>query len=796
MLIHYIKIALRNLRKYPTQTAVSVLGLAAGFVCLSLSALWMRYENTYDTMHKDYERIYTFQCPNFMREAPILRDLLHITVTGLSGDVLKDNFPEIEALTSIGFSYENIRVDGMLAKPLQVSKDVTEVFEFPLLAGDYGFTHLKDEIAITENFAHKLFPAEDSIVGRMVTCSDRELRIGAVLQSFGTHSIFQYDVLSCNDFPGDYGSCQWIDFVKLYEESSPDSLIARLPRIKDKYGTATGTKVIPLNEARILGSPEVSMKQAHLGVFFLCSLLLTVCALISYLVTFLIRLRAYGRNIALRIVNGATTWQLLAMLMTEFLIVLLIASAFGMLFIEWLHVPFVRFTGIGEDLPFVLRHTLLYMVAAVAACMIVSIVPIAIVRRQALQQNLTSRQHSDVFRKVGVFIQLVISITFIYCTVVMTQQVKLLKQDDWGMRTEGSCTLRIISIYDETAKAEIKFDHSSRPKSGNNIIHEAKEGIASHISKLPMVEELLTNNMALIGDMPFYMFGIEVATERDGERRNISYRMLLDPCSPYYGLKAVEGAIPHSDSMGYNDVIISESLRDELGLTEGAVGKSIYWFDSEWIDVCNVVAVVKDIHIPGARGPECMRSKAVLKSGFRHNYMCIAFVPSMRQEFAAAVDNIMATHYPNIQYKVEYTEDYYNETMRSENNLMQLLLVITAISIFVAMFGVYSIVTLACVQRRKEIAIRKAHGATRYDILLIFIKEYGLLVLLAAITAFIIGYLIMSHWLMQYPNRIIVGAWVYIAILAGMTTIISACVGIRVWRTARENPAEVVKSGS
>ena len=61
MLLHYIKIALRNLRKYPTQTAISVLGLATGFVCLSLSALWMRYENTYDTMHEDYERIYALE---------------------------------------------------------------------------------------------------------------------------------------------------------------------------------------------------------------------------------------------------------------------------------------------------------------------------------------------------------------------------------------------------------------------------------------------------------------------------------------------------------------------------------------------------------------------------------------------------------------------------------------------------------------------------------------------------------------------------------------------------------------
>ena len=85
MLLHYIKIALRNLRKYPAQTAISVLGLAAGFVCLSLSALWMHYENTYDTMHKDYERIYTFQCPHHLPERAHLGNLLDLTVPGVSG---------------------------------------------------------------------------------------------------------------------------------------------------------------------------------------------------------------------------------------------------------------------------------------------------------------------------------------------------------------------------------------------------------------------------------------------------------------------------------------------------------------------------------------------------------------------------------------------------------------------------------------------------------------------------------------------------------------------------------------
>ena len=44
MFSHYLKIALRNIRKYALQNTVSVIGLAAGFVCLCLSSAWLYYE--------------------------------------------------------------------------------------------------------------------------------------------------------------------------------------------------------------------------------------------------------------------------------------------------------------------------------------------------------------------------------------------------------------------------------------------------------------------------------------------------------------------------------------------------------------------------------------------------------------------------------------------------------------------------------------------------------------------------------------------------------------------------------
>ena len=58
MILHYLKVAVRSLMKYKTQTIISIIGLAVGFVCLAFSMIWIRYELTYDDFHRGAERIY------------------------------------------------------------------------------------------------------------------------------------------------------------------------------------------------------------------------------------------------------------------------------------------------------------------------------------------------------------------------------------------------------------------------------------------------------------------------------------------------------------------------------------------------------------------------------------------------------------------------------------------------------------------------------------------------------------------------------------------------------------------
>jgi ABC-type antimicrobial peptide transport system permease subunit len=158
------------------------------------------------------------------------------------------------------------------------------------------------------------------------------------------------------------------------------------------------------------------------------------------------------------------------------------------------------------------------------------------------------------------------------------------------------------------------------------------------------------------------------------------------------------------------------------------------------------------------------------------------------------IEQLVKTEYPTQSLYMYNAEQRYAEYLKSENALLQLLSFASLVCIIVSVFGFFSLVSLRCEERRKEIAVRKVNGATVNNILNIFLKEYFLLLAAGAVIAFPVSHYIMRTWLEQYVKQTTVGVWVYLSILLLLTLAILLCVGRKVYKTGRENPAEVLKS--
>jgi ABC-type antimicrobial peptide transport system permease subunit len=125
---------------------------------------------------------------------------------------------------------------------------------------------------------------------------------------------------------------------------------------------------------------------------------------------------------------------------------------------------------------------------------------------------------------------------------------------------------------------------------------------------------------------------------------------------------------------------------------------------------------------------------------------------------------------------------------------MKLLSFVSLVCVLISVFGIFSLVTLSCEQRQKEIAIRKVNGAQIRHILQMFFREYFLLLIIAAVIAFPMGYVVMRQWIETYVRQTAINGWVYVGIFVVVAVIILLCIIWCVWKAARQNPAEVIKN--
>ena len=148
LLRHYIKLAFRNLRKYKSQSIISIIGLAIGFTCFALSTLWIRYEQTYDTFHKGADRIYLVRVESYMSSSGISE----ITPYPLAG-FLKATFPEVEDACNMqawgmAFKYKGKEYTSF---KIGVDSATVNMFDFQLISGSRDFMlQNNNKLAITD----------------------------------------------------------------------------------------------------------------------------------------------------------------------------------------------------------------------------------------------------------------------------------------------------------------------------------------------------------------------------------------------------------------------------------------------------------------------------------------------------------------------------------------------------------------------------------------------------------------------------------------------------------------------
>lgn len=771
MIQHYFKIAFRNILKYKTQSIISILGLAVGFTCFALANLWIHYEMTYDAYHEGADRMYIL-----CKESVFGVNGYSTSMPYPASTLLKNDFPEVEAACAYTRWVQKVDLKAndctVETNNIQADSCFMKMFNISILAGSRDFMYSNDKIALTEDMAMRLFGSTDVLGKEVKNYNDDTLTICAILSNLD-HSNLSFGYWEQGEYfrrwQNDWSNGSFEIIIKLRKGTDPIAFQKKLAANETKADPRDPRRVfeeirlMPLNEYHYSSiNRNQSFQFYYLILFSVAGGLVILCSLFNYLSLFITRMRIRGREIALRKVCGSSIGGVFILLSVEYLYIILLSGVLGMAFVETALPAFRKLSGISGN---IYGESLLYF-AGILLLSLLLLVPFAI--RRSSTRN-TGNKYA--LRKLSITFQLMIGILVTFCIIVMMKQIYYLTNTDLGWERKDIASINLL--YPD-----------------NDF-----EAIADKIKQFSCTREVVSGHCCLL---PQSSGLSQTFTNWDGKEdavKSIDMRCLwnCEKTVSFYNLKLLAGEMVKSTET--NKIMINESAVKALGMSD-PIGKKLY----QQTQASTIVGIIKDFHITAPTEPVqpyVLVARDILKGmGFSigKGQILIKFHDGKWKELKNRIDSIFSREYPEVRYRLYNTEEEYAGYLKSEDALIKLLSFVAMVCVLIAAFGIFSLITLSCEQRRKEIAVRKVNGATIRDILIMFVKEYMLLLVIAGVIAFPVGYVLMKRWLENYVEQTVISAWIYFAIFGGIMVVIFACIGWRVWQAARQNPAEVIKS--
>ena len=786
MIKHCLKIAIRNLVKYKVQSAVSILGLAVGFVCFSLSLYWIHYEMTYDHFRQDADRIYMVRTNDEYTEGKISTRVPYSLAAYLA-----QHFPDIAVAAPFHLISERISVNDKYQDAVFSSADSAwmNLMDIRIIKGNRNFMLPKDntEIAITEEAAKKWFRTEDPI-GKEVKMLRHTKKICAIVRAENRHTNFPFDFIGNPELGKTWWYITWSILIKVKPDTDIEELESKInANLPAELKQVTSTRKTGIE--RIILTPlsklhyakdfrddkEAGITFQYIIYFSIAGILIITCALINYLTLFINRMRVRQREMALRMIHGANIRSLVSLLTVEFLLLLACAVTTGFLLIEICFPSFIELTGIDTAKSSLYGEAFLF-IGLISLIILTAIIGLLyILYHRSLHLSLrynTGRSTGTQLRRGSIVLQLFVCLSFIGCTVLINQQLDYLRHRDLGLKIKNRGSFSVMGDMDYTP-----------------LIKKIKE--------LPMITEVMqpdyypiVSQLTAIGQFDNWD-GLDIPIDTP-----VPVKLFLgkEDFFRFYGITLLAGEWL-DDLSTYEDIIINESLARRMGWSpQEAIGKHII---QSYITY-TIVGVVKDCHYGAPTLP-------IPHTGFlvgeqmglmqRSAGILFKYKEGTWNECRKALEHLYQTECsPENILRLNSEEEVYNNYLRSEEMLTRLLSFASLVCILTAMFGIYSLVTLTCEQRRKEIAIRKVNGATVWSILFLFFREYLIMLCIAALFAFPITYVIIKQWILNYVRQVSISPLPFILIFIGLALTVIAGISWRVWKAANENPAEVIKN--
>lgn len=774
------------LTRFKVASILNLIGLAVAFAVFSVIMMQSYWELSYNKHFANYESTFRLET-DFMDEGNF-----GVNISRPMGEAIGASSASIKAYAcswgSVGVSNINVDAAGGGSADLQVaftyaSADFPKIFGFERLSGDLTRFAEPHSAIIDGATAERLFAGIDPL-GQQIRTEDDTLSVVGVYKTMPKNSSFSNGIYTnIGDMFLDDRS-EW-GFYYYYQLHSPKNAPAAkndiLRAVNDYFGTENENKVeaknmvlLPVADIYFEGGESNDYK----GNYALTTLLMTIAfliigiAVINYINFFMalvpIRVRAVNINKIFGAPLRALRWNIIAeavgmvaiaFIASLFLVELCSNSAIS---------GFVECSLAIEDNWLVMALTALI---ALAVGLIGGVYPAFYITRFAplvgLKGAFGRSRSGQRLRTVLVGFQYIISIALIIASLFVALQTTFMQGHDMGFSRD-----RILNV-------RVGGKIASQPAAFLDLLKQN-----------PAIEDVAysDNNIVNIG----MGWGREVA----GEEVFFTSLPVSWNYPQFMNIKLVAGRyfIKEDASKTNGTIILNETAARKYKMKVGD------FIEGHSEDPAEVVGIVADFNFRSMK----YAVEPIILYEFGSAGWRIPSVASIRIAPTAELEPVMASIAATIKklnpdftddmIKIEPLDNKIERLYEKEHKLNSIIILFSIVAIIISLVGVFGLVVFEVQYRRREIALRKVHGASWQSIPAMINRKFVVITIISALIAIPAAYYGVWVWLQGFAYKVPLYWWVAAVAVASVLLITVIIVTVQTVKAATENPIKSLMS--
>ena len=169
-------------------------------------------------------------------------------------------------------------------------------------------------------------------------------------------------------------------------------------------------------------------------------------------------------------------------------------------------------------------------------------------------------------------------------------------------------------------------------------------------------------------------------------------------------------------------------------------------------------------------------------------------VPVLKERITKTLNDLDPDLGDGMSFEVQPFSQSIANQYKKEQNLSQLVNLFTILAIVISLMGVFGLVMFETEHRRKEIGIRRVHGATVGQILAMFNSRFVRIVLVCFVIAVPVSIVIMRRYLEGFAYQVPLHWWVFALAFLAVLGVTVAVVTLRSLRAATMNPVRSLRN--